>query len=113
MKFDIIDICSPQKILKIIFFIHSSSEKLNSIATPLKPIHYNNNELENLSKRKSATKRHNRPDSPIPQTPTKTPKRSSKQYGTPNQENITIGTPKSILKSFSIRLNRCKYFMFR
>lgn len=97
------------------FYFDSSTngyEKSNSSNTPLKAIQYNNNELDNLSKRQSATKRRIRAGSPLPHSysPTKTPKRNADLHGTPNQENRQVGTPKSILKPFSIRLNRSKNF---
>lgn len=90
-----------------------ASGRKNSSNTPLKAIQYNNNELDTLSKRQSATKRRLQaePSMSLSYTPTKTPQRIGHNYGTPNQENQLTGTPKSILKSCSIRLSRGKWIV--
>ncbi|KAJ6643974.1 Origin recognition complex subunit 1, partial [Pseudolycoriella hygida] len=84
----------------------NATDQSNTSSTPLKAIQYNNNnsELNNLPKRQSVSKRKNRPGSPS--SPSKTPKTIQNQHGTPNRENIMVGTPKSILKSLSVRLKR-------
>lgn len=97
------------------FSPYSSTDKSSSANTPLKAIQCNKNELDSLSKRQSATKRKIRSGSPMPEhyTPIKTPSKKY-QHGTPGQENKLLGTPKSILKPFSIRLNRgkfCRHFL--